>query len=251
MIIDAHAHVSRTDYGNADLLIRRLDEAGIERGIAFPGGTMDIRVMTLYVIGDKSPSKAIPNDVMIETITKYPNRLWGFVGVDPLQEEEAIAHFELGVRHGCVGIKLNPLVHRFSFAGEVLDHIAVEAGKRGMPLYTHTLYDPGASSKKLALLARRHPATNFVIGHLGFGPADVHAMEAARDLPNLYLEVSLATFLALTEAIRIAGAHKLVFGSEFPMSTPKIELMKIRELPSSLHQAILHDNVRRAIPAIA
>jgi len=63
-IIDGHAHISDSDYGNVRLLIEEMEKAGVEKTVVVPGGMMDVREMTLYVLGDKEPSDIIPNKVV-------------------------------------------------------------------------------------------------------------------------------------------------------------------------------------------
>lgn len=249
-MIDGHAHVSDTDYGNASLLIKAMDKAGVSKAVIVPGGMMDVRKMTLYLLGDLEPSESIPNHVVYQAIKDYPDRLTGYVCINPLEDEAALEMFEEGIRQGCKGVKLNPMSHKFSFSGSILETIAERCGKHGMPIYTHTLYDPGASSQKFGELAGKFPGTNFIIGHMGFGPVDVYAMELARDLPNMYLETSLGSLIAIEEALRIAGPDKIIFGSEFPMSTPEIQAFQIGLLPEEVQRKILSENIKRIIPSL-
>jgi len=252
MIIDAHAHVSDTEYGNVELLIQRMDEAGVDRAIVVPGGTVDVRQMSQFVSGElKAAPRPIPNHLVYQAIEAYPRRLLGFCSFNPLERDEAYSIFETSLARGCTGVKLNPIAFRFSFAGEVLDDIAVQCGKRGIPIYSHVVFDPGANTLKFGSFARRHPGTNFILGHMGFGSCDNNAFKLASELPNFYLETSLANFMSLSEAIRIAGDDKLLFGSEFPMSYAKIQLFQIRELPERSQRKILSENVRRIVPALA
>lgn len=252
MIIDAHAHVSDTEYGNVDLLIRRMDEAGVDRAIVVPGGTVDVRQMSQFVSGElKAAVKPIPNHLVYQAIEKYPKRLVGFCSFNPLERDEAYAIFETAIARGCTGVKLNPIAFRFSFSSEVLDDIAAQCGVRGIPIYSHVIFDAGANTQKYGAFARRHPGTNFILGHMGFGSCDGNAFKLAAELPNFYLETSLANHMSVSEAIRIAGDHKLVFGSEFPMSYHKIQLFQIREFPERSQVKILSENIRRIVPALA
>ncbi len=247
-MMDAHAHVSNTDYGNIELLIRELDNADIEKCVVVPGGMVDVRKMTLYVTGALEPNPSIPNDCVYDAIQKYPNRINGFVCVNPLDEEQAWVTFKDGIHHGCVGVKLSPLTHKFSFGGDTLEALADECGKRHFPIYSHSLFHPGVSTSKYGQLARRHPKTNFILGHMGFGPLDVLAIELAATLPNFYLETSLACSLAIVEAIKKAGPEKLIFGSEFPMSTPGIQKLMLKELHLDQEEKIFSENIRRLLP---
>ena len=199
--------------------------------------------MSLYVTGEKRPKKEIPNFVVYEALRRFPERVIGFVMINPLEEAEAYQTFDVAVKEGCRGVKLNPIAHRFSFSGRVLDHLAEECARRKMPIYSHALFDAGANTIKYGDFAKRHPNTTFILGHMGFGSCDSHAFQLARELPNLFLETSLGTFMAVREALRIAGPEKLLFGSEFPMSTPKIGMFQIRELPAEFHERILYRNM--------
>ncbi|OHD15166.1 MAG: hypothetical protein A2086_16125 [Spirochaetes bacterium GWD1_27_9] len=250
MIIDAHSHVSDSTYGNVELLIKELDKANVDKCIVVPGGMMDVRKMTLYVTGDLEPNETIPNNVVYNALKKYPDRLKGYVCVNPLDEDNALKIFLEGVDNGCVGVKLSPMTHKFSFADEVLDEIAKECAKRNMPIYSHSLFNPGASTEKYGQLAKRHPDTNFILGHMGFGPADVKAMDLATELPNFYLETSSGCLLTISEAISKAGAEKIIFGSEFPMNTPKTELVKIMELNTDKKDLILYKNIQNLVPSL-
>ncbi len=253
MIVDFHAHVSDTDYGNMDILARQLGEAGIDKCVIVPGGMMDVRIMTLYVMGEKDSNPEIPNHVVAEAMAKYPGKMYGMVCINPLDKDGSAAALEGAIRGGFVGLKLNPMSHKFAFSGETLQSAIRECAKRHWPVYSHTLFDVGATTKKYCELARKNPDANFVIGHMGFGPSDVTAFNLAKELDNVYLEASSACTLAISEALRIAGPGKVVFGSEYPMNLPEIQLFQIRKmgLGKDDAEAVLYRNAVRLIPSLA
>jgi uncharacterized protein len=49
LIIDAHTHLSDTDYGNTETYLELIKEAGIDQGVAVPGAMLDVRKMTDYI----------------------------------------------------------------------------------------------------------------------------------------------------------------------------------------------------------
>jgi predicted TIM-barrel fold metal-dependent hydrolase len=247
MIIDGHAHVSATDFGSADVLLAQLDQAGIDRAVCVPGGMVDVRQFSRYLSGRLQPDRNIPNHLVFDAIARHPDRLSGFVCVDPTAGAKALDMLREGFGRGCRGVKLAPNVHRFAFTEPILGQIAAECGERGFPVYSHVLPSPGATTADFAAWARRTPGTNFVIGHMGFGPGDVDAIEFAAELPNLHLETSLGNYLILRDALARLGPNRLIFGSEFPLSHPKVELEKIRLLDCSDEQAILAGNIQRLI----
>lgn len=234
MIIDGHAHISDTDYGNVDRLIEIYNEVGIDRGIIVPGGMLDVRIMTKYVTGVLKPTNVNPpNKVIEDALKKYPDRFFGFYCVNPNKGKIVLNEFENAIRSGFSGLKLSPMNHQFSLTSTVVKELAKLCGELNVPFYTHVLFSPAANSKKIYLLAKEFPETNFIIGHMGFGPSDVEAFEYAKEMKNLYLETSTANVLALSEAIKIAGAEKLIFGSEYPLSHPDVEMKKLELLKLS------------------
>lgn len=227
MIIDAHAHISNTDYGNAELYLEQIKACGIQLGIVVPGGMMDVRRMTDYITGAAKAEKPIPdNEYLTASCSNYGAILQGMACInphDPDGTETLVKLFKQGFR----GLKLSPMSHQFSFASKAVAALAACCGEHGFPLYTHVVFSPGASTSRLISLARQFPGTNFILGHMGFGPADREGLEAAVELDNFYLETSTGSYLHIQEAVKKAGAGKIIFGSEYPLSHPAVELKKI------------------------
>ena len=78
MIIDAHAHLSSTDYGSAyQTYLKQLEQAGIDRGVAVPGAMLDVRKMTEYITGKSQPDNPVPNNLYIRRNHAKPSQyLW-------------------------------------------------------------------------------------------------------------------------------------------------------------------------------
>jgi hypothetical protein len=247
VIIDGHAHVSASDYGNVGVLLQQLDQAGIDRALCVPGGMVDVRQMSRVLLGRVRPDPDIPNYLVYEALDRHPDRVLGLVCINPKVGAAALWMLEDGFGHGCRGVKLAPLVHQFSFEEPVLAEVAAACGERGFPVYSHVLPQPGRTTEDFAALARRHPSTDFILGHMGFGPADQGVIDFATELGNLYLETSLGNYLIIRDALARAGPSKLIFGSEFPLGHPRAELENIRLLDPSAHDAILAGNVMRLL----
>lgn len=249
MIIDAHAHISDTSYGNLELYLEQMQVAGIQRGIVVPGGMLDVRRMTDYIVGRAEPESLVPNNAYVSQACRvYTPKLTGFICIDPHQPD-ALEALDSGFRLGFRGMKLSPMSHKFSFASRAVADLAARCGELGMPVYTHVVYSPGASTSRFAALARQFPQTSFILGHMGFGPADQEGLEAARDLDNFYLETSTGSFLHIEQAAAKAGPGKVIYGSEFPLSHPKAELEKILLLGLSddAKDKILGNNIRELL----
>lgn len=227
MIIDAHAHISNTTYGNVDIYLAELREAGIQHGVVVPGGMVDVRKMSDYISGKSKPDSLIPNNEYVAKACQDKGAtLTGYICLDP-HEEKTVSKLEEGFKSGFRGLKLSPLTHQFSFGSKAVAELVACCGDYGFPVYSHVVFSPGSSSSRYIALAKQFPKTNFILGHMGFGPADQEALEAAIDLDNFFLETSNGSYLHIKEAVAKAGASKVIFGSEFPLSHPKVELLKI------------------------
>ena len=245
MIIDGHSHIFHSDIGSAEQYLAVLQEAGIDMGIAVPGGTVDVRRMTDYIIGRAQPSTDPPDNQYIKLAVEGANgKLMGFCCFNPYTEG-APQMLEEAFRSGFRGLKLSPMSHQFSFASKAVAELAAICGDYGLPLYSHVLYNPGASTERFVSLARKFPQTTFILGHMGFGPADQDALQAAVELDNFFLETSTGSYLTIKQAVERAGAGKVIFGGEFPLSHPKAELAKILALNISddARERILGGNI--------
>ncbi len=227
MIIDAHAHISNTDYGNVELYLQQLKASGIQQGIVVPGGMLDVRKMTDYITGVAKVENPVPdNNYVGESCTKHPSLLKGLTCVNP-HNPNAVELLVQGFQQGFRGLKLSPMSHQFSFASKAVAALAACCGEYGFPVYSHDVFSPGASTFRFISLARQFPKTYFILGHMGFGPANREGLEAAAELDNFYLETSTGSYLHIKEAVKKAGSGKIIFGSEYPLSHPAVELKKI------------------------
>src|SRR5262249_51222015 len=102
---------------------------------------------------------------------------------------------------------------------------------------------------------RSEPKVNFILAHLGsFASRDwrehVRAIEATREIANLYLETSSVVFVPyLEQAARDLPAEKLIFGSDGPLVDARVERYKIRllKLPRDRESLVLGGNIRRLL----
>lgn len=229
MIIDAHAHVTRADYGSIDRLSALMDKHGIDKAVLFPGGMIDVRQMSQYVRGAATAdTDQIPNDLVESIFTKDRDRYFGFYCVNPNSAGDSTAAFRAAIARGFSGLKLAPIVHKFALCSEGVFELAQACGELRVPLYSHVVFSPGATTEKFGELAKAFPDTQFILGHMGFGPADVQAIEVAATCDNVMLETSGGSFMIIKMALERLGAGKLIYGSEFPMQHPHVELEKIR-----------------------
>jgi uncharacterized protein len=231
MIIDAHAHVSATSQGATELYLKQLEVGGIQQGVICPGGMIDVQRMNDYVVGKAKPSTVPRNDYVDDALNKYP-QLHGLGCVNPL-DPGAVEELERLFVAGRRGLMITPIVHPFSFGDPEVAALASLCADHDVPLYSHVAYRPGALTSDFLNLARQFPKTNFILEHMGMGPSDELAAIAAAEVDNFFVESSLCSYLQALNTVKKAGVTKILFGSEYPLSHPALELEKILLLPVS------------------
>lgn len=250
MIIDGHAHITKEDYGCSSLLLEQLKEAKIDKAVLVPGGMMDVRKITRYIIGKEKITPIKPPNYIVEKLIKeQPDKFYGFYCVNPNEGEKVIEELKNAVDNGFIGLKLAPQVHNFSLTSNVVLKLAELCGELNIPFYTHVVFSPAASTQKVGYLAKTFPKTKFILGHMGFGPADIDAIDFAKQNENMFLETSQGSYLILKQALEKLGSKKLIFGSEFPMYHPHVSLDNIFRLKCSEDERddILYKNILNII----
>jgi predicted TIM-barrel fold metal-dependent hydrolase len=100
------------------------------------------------------------------------------------------------------------------------------------------LYDATGQMATVELAAEAYPTVDFVIPHLGSFADDWFAQRTLIDIlarrPNVYTDTAgVRRFDLLVEAVKRAGARKVLFGSDGPWLHPGLELAKVHALKLS------------------
>jgi predicted TIM-barrel fold metal-dependent hydrolase len=220
VIIDCHCHAGKGDgltgpwNTNAPLAayLRRARAAGITHTNLLPAFHSDY---------------AAANRQVGRLVAAAPGQFFGFAFVHPKADAGRVEALigEAVRRHRLRGVK----VHRHD--ARITREICEVARRWRLPV----LYDVVGEIAPLELVATEYPDVPFIIPHLGSFADDWRAQQALIDPlsrhRNLYTDSSgVRRFDLLVEAVRRAGAHKLLFGSDGPWLHPGIELAKIRAL---------------------
>jgi predicted TIM-barrel fold metal-dependent hydrolase len=239
MIIDCHCHAGKGDgltgpWDTAAPLgqhMRRAAAAGIDRTVLFAAFHSDY---------------ATANREVGRIVTRRPDRFYGFCFVHPARDSGRVFEMvkECVTRYGFVGIK----VHRYD--ARISREICEVARAFGLPV----LYDPIGEVSIVELLATEYPDVAFIIPHLGSFADDWRAQLALIDHlvrhPNVHTDTSaIRRFDLLEQAVRRAGARKVLFGSDGPWLHPGVELAKVHalNLPAEDEARVLGGNFLRLI----
>jgi predicted TIM-barrel fold metal-dependent hydrolase len=238
MIVDCHCHAGKGDRmtapWNTDAPIgpylRRARRAGIRKTVVFAPFHSDYNVA---------------NREVARIVAQHPERLIGFAFVHASRDAGRIMEMVARARSwGFRGIKSH------GFEAMPTRELCQVARAFKMPLLTDVI----GHAEVVDLLAPQFPDVNFIIPHLGSFADDWRAHQRVIDqlvrFPNVYADTSaVRRFDYLVEAIKRAGPHKVLFGSDGPWLHPGVELHKIRLLglsPES-ESLVLGGNILRLL----
>lgn len=241
MIIDCHCHAGKGDLLTApwntsaplDAYLRRARAAGIGRTIVFPAFHTDY---------------AEANEKLAEIVARYPRRLIGFAFVHARRDAGRVGEMVARAvkRPGFRGIKIH------GFDAMPTREVCQAARRFGIPI----LVDVGGKTQVVEMFASEFPDVNFIVPHLGSFAGDWKAHQQLIDqlvrFPNVYGDTSsVRHFDYIVQAVKRAGARKILYGSDGPWLHPGVEIHKIRllGLPKAAEALVLGENAIRLIGA--
>ena len=242
MIIDAHCHAGHGDgltgpwdtAAPLDRYLRRAKAAGIDRTVLFAAFHSDYRAA---------------NREVARIVRGRPDRFLGFAFINAERDRGRVDDLvaEAVEEYRFRGIK----VHRHD--ARITREICEAARRWGLPV----LYDVMGEIAPIELFAEEYRDVDFIIPHLGAFGDKWDSQRALLDVlsrhPNVYTDTSsVQRFDLLVEAVRRAGAGKILFGSDGPWFHPALELQKIRllGLPPRDEAMILGGNLLRLIGGV-
>lgn len=239
MIIDAHCHAGTGDRLTSPAntraplgaYLRRARAAGIDRTIVLPAFNSDYRAA---------------NERLAALVRRARGRLIGFAMVHPVRDA------------GDIGGLLRRAAREWGFRGvKVHGHDAQptrEVCEAARALRLPVLADVFGRPEGIDLFAPEFPDVPFIVPHLGSFADDWRVYQRVVDQlvrwPNVFADTSgVRQFDYLVQAVRRAGARKLIFGSDGPWLHPGVELFKVRQLGLSPddERAVLGGNALRLL----
>ncbi len=253
MIIDVHSHAWNFP---SDFSEDSIQQAGRAR----PGHAVDLSASyeayraaapedtRTVVFGGKARLSGVwVNDQFVaNSVAKDPERLIGFLSVDPTQKdwdrELRTGHEELGLR----GIKLLPMYAGFSPDDESLEPLWTYAERNALPVLLHmgTTFVAQAPLKftlprLIEPVALKHPGLKIILAHLGH-PYEGECLVTIRKHDNVFADLSALHYRPwqLYNSLMLAQEygvwHKLLFGTDFPFTTVNASINGIRSLNDML-----------------
>jgi predicted TIM-barrel fold metal-dependent hydrolase len=277
MIIDFHSHVfppqikkNRSKYierdpcfailysnpdskmATAEELIASMDKAGVD-------------ISAILNIGWTTHELCVEtNDYIIESISRYPQRLVGFCAVQPQSPQAAVAEIERCANAGIRGVgELRPDIQLFDLGDEIVMEPLVEVlRKHQLILLTHAS-EPvghdypgkgGITPDILYPFITSFPDLTIVCAHWGGGlPFYALMPEVRQAMSNVYFDTAASPFLyspqVYNQVIQLVGADKILFGSDYPLLAQRrlLEEIKGLDLPEEIKELIISGNAQRLL----
>ena len=232
MIFDAHARIgtNRDSALSAAELLATMDRAGIDRALVAPSERQI------------SYDNREGNEAVAAAAARSDGRLLAYA-VANAWRSDAVDELARARDDGAVALAVDSSLQGFDLMDGLLEPLLEFASKASWPVYIRTGSPPGHLPMPVALIARRHPHLNFIMGRSGATDFWIDAVPALHDAPNLFADTSYApwdTVLSAMASDPLIGAHRIVFSTDLPYATAVGEVKRIADWP-------LADDVRSAV----
>jgi uncharacterized protein len=232
---------------SVDLTVALMDEAGVDHG---------------YVCAWYDASGAlISNDEVADVVHAHPDRFTGVASVDLRHPVAAVRELRRAVNDlGFKALRVVPWLWGLPPNHRLYYPLYAECVGLGIPFMTqvgHTgplrTSETGRPIPYLDDVALEFPDLTIVGGHIGY-PWTTEMIALATKYPNVYIDTSAYTTRRypdeLVEYMRGHGRRKVLFGTNYPMITPRqaLEHLDRLRLDDEARELFLHGNAARVLP---
>jgi predicted TIM-barrel fold metal-dependent hydrolase len=228
-------------------LLSTMDACGITRAGVSAGAVVGLSRLARQ-IRDGSHSEADPNNAAVAAASAASaGRLVAWYFANP-RAAGALDTYQR-VAGEFVGLELSPAVHGVAIADPRSLALVAHAARVGHAVYTVCLHRRGSTVADLVALARRYPQTPFVLGHCGHIGIDLDAVDTIAPWPNILAETSGCFTVTARHALATLGPARILFGSEYPLQHPRVELAKyaVLDLDDATWRAVAWENADRIL----
>ncbi len=217
----------------AEELVASMDENGIDLSVALNIGWVSHELCVAT------------NDYILDSISRYPDRLIGFCSIQPKAGDAAIIELERCAKAGARGIgEMRSDVQGFDLADKTIMKPLVDAVmKHNLIFLTHSSEPVGhqyigkgsITPDVLYSFILSFPDLKLVCAHWGGGlPFYALMPEVAKVLTNVFFDTAATVFLyqpqIFPQVSDIIGSDKILFGSDYPLISQNRIMAQIQSL---------------------
>ena len=258
MIVDVHSHTWNFPQDFSADFIRQAGRARPDQAVDLSTSYEVYRASApddtrTVVFGGKARLSGlwVDDKTVASLVERDPERLIGFLSVDPTQDGWEHDMREGRETLGLRGIKLMPMYAGFSPDDERLEPLWCYAETYGLPVLLHT-GTTFVSQAPLAFtlprliepVALRYPSVKIILAHVGH-PYEGECLVTIRKHENVFADVSALHYRPwqLYNSLMLAQEYgvwnKLLFGTDFPFTTVNASIQGIRKLNDMLEGTAL------------
>ncbi|MFW6381565.1 MAG: amidohydrolase family protein [Bacillota bacterium] len=240
-IYDAHVHIFADPAISEHVIVSDLDPEDRDSVLNYMERYQLDKMVLLPPDRIPNPPRDFDYREMNEKVARitaaHPDRVIGTCRINPLfgpdKTRDDLEYFLGEKKLG--GIKL---VARADFYRpndlKVMEPVMEKAAKYDVPLLFHSGHPSRDLPSLQGKLASHYPEVRVVIAHMGLHDFFWEAVEAARDYPNVYVDMSQAWPYDIKVFLREVGAEKMMYGTDSPFQSPRVEQLKVREAVDSV-----------------
>jgi predicted TIM-barrel fold metal-dependent hydrolase len=222
---------SKARMAGVEELITSMDESGVERSVicGFSWGQPDLC--------------SLHNQYLMESASRYPNRLIVFISLLFSTPDWSERELDRGLKEGAKGVGEIAFYDREMNSQDIesMNLIFTQMERQKIPILLHTnelighSY-PGKGETPLERfyeLILSFPNLPIILAHWGGGLPFYELMpEVAKRMANVYYDTAASPFLysrrIYSIVSEIVGAEKILFGTDFPLLSPKRYLQEFK-----------------------
>jgi predicted TIM-barrel fold metal-dependent hydrolase len=222
---------SKARMAGVEELITSMDESGVERSVicGFSWGQPDLC--------------SLHNQYLMESASRYPNRLIVFISLLFSTPDWSERELDRGLKEGAKGVGEIAFYDREMNSQDIesMNLIFTQMERQKIPVLLHTnelighSY-PGKGETPLERfyeLILSFPNLPIILAHWGGGLPFYELMpEVAKRMANVYYDTAASPFLysrrIYSIVSEIVGAEKILFGTDFPLLSPKRYLQEFK-----------------------
>lgn len=212
MKIDAHNHIGAKKGTEVKIeeLVTNMEKLGIDKAIVF------------------SFSETIDNNYVIESVRKYPNKLYGFVTINPWSPTSETDLEEAFKLKEIYGLKLHPVKHAYALDNhELLDPLFKICQQYRKPVLIYGGANVYSSPNMFAEMAMTFPKVNLIMSHGGQMYETTAAINVLNKYKNIYIETSSMFKIRIENLVKKNLLNQVIFGSDTPVGDMELEMKKI------------------------
>lgn len=224
--------------GSLSMLLSLGEKAGVDGFVVFSAATSPSQVESI-------------NTFIAQEVREYPDKLTGLGTLHPDMENPE-KEIDRIISLGLKGIKLHPDFQKFQAnSPEAMRMYAYLEGK--LPVLFHA-GDPRyqySSPHRIAQISDAFPNLDIVAAHMGGWAETRQAMEWIIPREKILVDTCSSLYAMsdeqATQLIRLYGADRVLFGTDYPMWSYGEEAQKLERLPLSdeEREKIFHKNAEK------